>query len=146
MGWDKPQNHTQAPIRSLKERRDERVARRKARAKSRLFIEDPLTAYQYFPDYAQRLHKEDLRDPEREVLMYLGPINVVEDIQDEKLKSKLDTLTLKKNAELQHKVEELEAKLVEIEKPSWGSLIKEWFMYKVLRRPKQQPLQLGPYR
>ena len=30
--------------------------------------------------------------------------------------------------------------------PSWLSLLKEWFMYKVLKRSKPQPLYIGPYR
>ena len=145
MAWDRPQNHTQTPIRSLKERRDERVARRKERAKSRLFIEDPLAAYQYFPDYAQYLLETEPDFSFYEKLDFAVQADRAS-VQDEKLKTKLDTLALKKNAELQRKVEELEAKLVEIEKPSWRSLLKEWFMYKVLGRPKQQPLQLGPYR
>lgn len=120
----------------------------------------------YSEDYARHLYEEDpslsddpdFRDLQRELSslldkdkkdlanMYLGPMNVSQDIQEEKLKAKLDTLTLKKNDELQRKVEELEAKLVEVEKPSWSSLLKEWFMHKVLRIPKKQTLQLGPYR
>jgi len=51
------------------------------------------------------------------------------------------------NARLKAELFLAERELASLTKPpSWLSLLKEWFMYKVLKRSKPQPLYLGPYR
>lgn len=51
------------------------------------------------------------------------------------------------NAQLKAELSSTERQLaVLVKPPSWMSLLKEWFMYKVLKRPKPQPLYIGPYR
>ncbi len=51
------------------------------------------------------------------------------------------------NARLKAELSTTERQLaVLVKPPTWRTLLKEWFMYKVLKRPKPQPLYIGPYR
>ena len=51
------------------------------------------------------------------------------------------------NAKLKAELSSTERQLaVLVKPPTWRTLLKEWFMYKVLKRPKPQPLYIGPYR
>lgn len=70
--------------------------------------------------------------------MNLGP-KPLENESQEDLRSE--------NARLKSELSTAEKKLsLVVKHPTWRILFKEWFMYKVLKRTKPQPLYLGPYR
>lgn len=69
--------------------------------------------------------------------MNLGPLKDLE----------TESSMREENAKLKAELSVAERELAMVTKPpSWLSLLKEWFMYKVLKRSKPQPLYLGPYR
>lgn len=85
--------------------------------------------------------KDIFEDTEQAIQeMKLGPLPSFNDTPEE------EQLRIE-NAQLKAELSSTERQLaVLVKPPTWRTLLKEWFMYKVLKRPKPQPLYIGPYR
>lgn len=101
---------------------------------------NPVGFSSLFPDkYVEYLMDDKLEQQDNKEDMRLGPLPFNDTPEEEQLRIE--------NAQLKAELSSTERQLaVLVKPPTWRVLLKEWFMYKVLKRPKPQPLYIGPYR
>jgi len=111
---------------------------------------DPVSFSYVFPEkYVEYLMDGKLEKPHQTLLVDNNNyIQIGENMNLGHLKyPETENSMREENARLKAELSLAEKELASLTKPpSWLSLLKEWFMYKVLKRSKPQPLYLGPYR